>query len=269
MAYRILGDMHTHTLYSRHAYSTIAENVTAASERGLEIYGAADHFSAMLFPEVDVRNYQFFPNQVIWPRVWKGVTVLRACEVDILSLEGRLFGQDVPFDTTIVGHPLKHPSTLYEHVTGSLDYVVASVHNRDFADGASLVETTRMYTDVLEQKKVFILGHTGRSGVPYDLDEVLTCAKEFHKLIEINEHSFDGDASGKHRAACKKIAERCAELGVGISVDSDAHIAVDIGLYPRTTAMLEEIHFPEELIMDRGRDSFLGALEQAGLGVDL
>mgnify|MGYP006929248861 CR=1 FL=1 len=28
MAYRILGDVHTHTLYSRHAYSTIQENLS-------------------------------------------------------------------------------------------------------------------------------------------------------------------------------------------------------------------------------------------------
>ena len=39
MGYTILGDVHTHTLYSRHAYSTIEENVRAAAEAGLEILG--------------------------------------------------------------------------------------------------------------------------------------------------------------------------------------------------------------------------------------
>ena len=34
---RIKCDTHTHTLYSRHAYSTIEENVRAAAERGLEL----------------------------------------------------------------------------------------------------------------------------------------------------------------------------------------------------------------------------------------
>lgn len=47
MAYRILGDVHTHTLYSRHAYSTIQENVRAASAAGLEILGSTDHLSSI------------------------------------------------------------------------------------------------------------------------------------------------------------------------------------------------------------------------------
>ena len=43
-------DIHTHTLYSRHAYSTVRENVLAARDAGLELLGIADHFSDMLFP---------------------------------------------------------------------------------------------------------------------------------------------------------------------------------------------------------------------------
>lgn len=30
-------DVHTHTLYSRHAYSTIAENIHEAAKNGLEL----------------------------------------------------------------------------------------------------------------------------------------------------------------------------------------------------------------------------------------
>ena len=265
MGYRILGDVHNHTLYSRHAYSTIAENVAGAKAAGLELLGSADHFSSMLFPEQHIRNFQYFTNMDSWPRVWDGVCVLRACEADILSLDGKLFGQDIPVTENIVGHPDHRGGNLFERVTEGLDYVVASVHNRDFADGATLAQTTGMYLSVLENPKVFILGHTGRSGVPYDHDEVLLRAKELHKLIEINEHSFDLDPDGRCRKSCSAIAERCAELGVGIAVSSDAHIACDLGKYAHVEDMLEEIHFPEELIMDRGRDVFLAELATAGV----
>ena len=88
MSYTIAGDIHTHTLFSRHAYSTIAENVAAARAAGLEVLGSADHFSCMLFPEQHIRNFQFFINQGVWPRVWDGVTVLRGMEADIVSLSG-------------------------------------------------------------------------------------------------------------------------------------------------------------------------------------
>ena len=32
-------DVHTHTIYSRHAYATILENVRAAKEAGLSLLG--------------------------------------------------------------------------------------------------------------------------------------------------------------------------------------------------------------------------------------
>ena len=50
-------DTHTHTLYSRHAYSTVRENVIAARDAGLELLGITDHFSDMLFP-VRLREYK-------------------------------------------------------------------------------------------------------------------------------------------------------------------------------------------------------------------
>lgn len=91
MSYRIAGDLHTHTLFTRHAYSTIAENVAAARAAGLEVLGSADHFSPMLFDEPTIKNFQFFINQRIWPREWDGVTLLRGAEVDIVDLDGTLF----------------------------------------------------------------------------------------------------------------------------------------------------------------------------------
>ena len=265
MPYQILGDVHTHTFFSRHAYSTIQENVEAAAAAGLELLGSTDHFSCMLFPEQHVRNFQYFINLGTWPRAWHGVTLLRGCEVDILGLKGELFGQDIVVDEDITGRKLAERCTLFDRVTSGMDYLVASVHNREFAKDASLAQATEMYVRALENPKVFILGHTGRSSVPYDLDEVLTCAKERHKLIELNEHSLGLDEDGRYHTVCGKIAQRCAELDVGVAVNSDAHMAWQIGRYDNVTAMLEEIHFPEELIMNRSREPFLRELAAAGI----
>ena len=265
MALSIKTDIHTHTLFTRHAYSTIAENVAAARAAGLELLGSSDHFSSMLFPEQHLRNFQFFLNQVVWPREWDGVTLLRAAEADIVSLEGGLFGQDIPCADDITTERATRGYTLYERVSGRVDYLIASVHDRSFTRDASTAQTTDMYVRVLGNPRVFVLGHTGRSGVPFDLDEVLNVAKQQHKLIEINEHSLEGDRTGNTVSACRRIAERCAELGVGISVSSDAHMAHHIGRYPNTTSMLEEINFPQELIMNRDRNTLLTALADAGV----
>ena len=265
MALEIKTDIHTHTMFSRHAYSTLAENVAAARAAGLEVLGSSDHVSTMLFPAPHLRNFQFFTNQIIWPRTWDGVTLLRAAEVDIVSIEGRLYGQGVICENNIMTDSRSHGDTLFHRVTRQLDYLVASVHDRGFARDASIAQATEMYLNVLAEPRVFVLGHTGRAGVPYDLDEVLLAAKASHKLIEVNEHSLEGDHAEATTNTCRHIAERCAELGVGISVSSDAHMAYLIGKYPTTMAMLEEIHFPEELIMNRDRKTLLNALAEAGV----
>ena len=265
MPYKIAADIHTHTLYSQHAYSTILENVKAAQDAGLEVLGSADHLSCMTAAELDLRNYQFFINQSIWPRMWDNLLLLRGAEVDILSLDGKLFGQDVPVENNITGHPYKYDHTLFELCAEGLDYLVASVHRNDFADGATIAQTTEMYIRALENPKVFVLGHTGRSSVPFDIDEVVLAAKAKHKLIEINEHSLESDSQGRSVKACRKIAERCAELGVGITVSTDAHIAPAIGKFDLTQNFLEEIHFPQELIVGKSRAALLDEMRAAGV----
>ena len=83
---RITCDVHTHSLYSRHAYSTVEENVRAASERGYELLGITDHFSSMLYDQQTIKNFQFFMNTSIWPETWHGVRLLHAPRLILLIL---------------------------------------------------------------------------------------------------------------------------------------------------------------------------------------
>lgn len=259
-------DIHTHTLYSMHAYSTISENVSWAAERGLQVLGSADHLSAMTTPAPDdIRSFQFFVNQGIWSRTWNGVTVLRGAEVDIVGLKGELFGQDTYPEANIVGDRFGKHRTLFDRTVENLDYLVASVHGKDFTHGATPAQTTEMYVGALSDPKVFMLGHIGRAGVPFDMDEVLLAAKAAHKIIEINNHSLEGPADDAHHDICRKIAVRCAELGVGIGVSTDAHIAMDIGRFDNARTMLDEIHFPRELIVTRDRETLLTEMAAAGV----
>ena len=224
MPYLLSCDIHTHTMFSAHAYSTIEENVYWAAERGLQVLGSADHLSSMVTAcPNDLRSYQFFINQDIWPRIWSGVLVLRGAEADIVSLDGSLFGEDTPVTLDIAGDSYSRQHSLFDLVTRNLDYLVASVHNPQIAEGATLAQTTEMYINALEHPKVFMLGHTGRSGVPFDIDEVLLAAKAKHKIIEINNHSLEHGVDTEHWAVCRKIAERCE--GLPVSAESTATTA--------------------------------------------
>ncbi|MBM6774680.1 phosphatase [Olsenella profusa] len=266
-------DVHTHTLYSRHAYSTLRENVLAAHEAGLELLGVTDHFSDMLFPNTDLhhadlRDYQHFINMGIWPRTWEGVRLLHGAEADIRTLDGRLFGQDIEVTETITGARYRTPRSLFDRATSSCDYVIASVHYKDFAKDATIEQTTQMYLGALAQPKVLVLGHTGRAGVPFDVREVVGEAACRGKLIEINEHSLEGTGGSGHTwTSCREIARACAEQGCQVVVNTDAHVSHAVGRTPTALAMLEEIGFPQELIATRSAEAFLAAMAGAGLEV--
>ena len=266
-------DVHTHTLFSRHAYSTVRENVLAARDAGLELLGITDHFSDMLFPgadleHADMRDYQHFLNTTVWPRTWEGVRLLRGAEADLRALDGRLYGQDIPVTEEITGAPVRKEATLYDRVVANCDYVIASVHLRDFVHEATVAQTTEMYVRALSQPKVLVIGHAGRAGVPFDVREVVGEAARQNKLIEINSHSLAARRrEGRTWQSCRKIAEACAELGCQVAVNSDAHICAEVGGVSAALEMLEGIGFPQELIATRSAEAFLAAMEAAGLRV--
>ncbi len=257
---RIACDVHTHTLFSRHAYSTLEEDVRAASAQGLELLGVTDHFSCMLFEQQTLKNFQHFINTSVWPREWMGVRVLHGCEADIVDAEGHLFGWDIPVGANIT-EERRRESTLKEKCFAACDYVIASIHRNDFCDAATRAQNTQMYINALQDPKVLILGHVGRSGVDFELDPVIEAARDLGKLVEINESSISDPLKAKKSLGrCEEVARRCAELGCMVSFGSDAHVAPQVGRYARTKKLLESVNFPKELVACGSAEKFLSLL---------
>lgn len=252
---KIKTDTHTHTLASGHAYSTIEENLRAGKEQGLELVGITDHFSSFFVPSTDFACFGFFINKKALPEVWHGVRLLFGAEVDIVDLKGNLFGHDL-----YIPYPNKNgvKLTYEEGILNRLDYLIASVHYKDFAANSTVVENTELYIKALEHENVKILGHIGRSGLEFDIDEVVKAAKSLNKMIEINEASFGHGETVRER--CLKVALACAKYGTKIAVNSDAHSSFEIGKYPNTEHFLDEIDFPVELIGNRDAETFLSMI---------
>ena len=252
---KIKTDTHTHTLASGHAYSTIEENLRAGKEQGLELVGITDHFSSFFVPSTDFACFGFFINKKALPEVWHGVRLLFGAEVDIIDLKGNLFGHDL-----YIPYPNKNGGklTYEEGILNRLDYLIASVHYKDFAANSTVVENTELYIKALEHENVKILGHIGRSGLEFDIDEVVKAAKSLNKMIEINEASFGHGETVRER--CLKVALACAKYGTKIAVNSDAHSSFEIGKYPNTEHFLDEIDFPVELIGNRDAETFLSMI---------
>ena len=206
-------------------------------------------------PSTDFACFGFFINKKALPEVWHGVRLLFGAEVDIIDLKGNLFGHDL-----YIPYPNKNgvKLTYEEGILNRLDYLIASVHYKDFAANSTVVENTELYIKALEHENVKILGHIGRSGLEFDIDEVVKATKSLNKMIEINEASFGHGETVRER--CLKVALACAKYGTKIVVNSDAHSSFEIGKYPNTEHFLDEIDFPVELIGNRDAETFLSMI---------
>ena len=103
---RLLADLHTHTVASGHAFSTVTELATAAAAKGLELIAITDHGPAV----PGGAHAWFFWNSKAIPGTLSGVRILKGCEANVADTEN---GLDLPdeilsiLDIVAVGlHPL-------------------------------------------------------------------------------------------------------------------------------------------------------------------
>ena len=82
----ILLDVHTHTVASGHAFSSLQEMVHAAAEKGLQILGITEHAPGI--PGTCAPIY--FRNLHVVPRQMYGVELLLGAELNILDYEGHI-----------------------------------------------------------------------------------------------------------------------------------------------------------------------------------
>lgn len=234
---KILFDTHTHTMASTHAYSTVTENARYAAEIGMEAIAVTDHAPAI----PDGAHPWHFHNLKAIPREINGVKILYGAEVNILDLAGNI--------------------DLEEDILSKLDVVNASIHRPCYRDyGAK--DNTSAYEAVVKNPVIDIICHSGSPDMAYDYEKIIALAKENNKLMEINNHSFF--VRKQSIPNCKRIAEICKRMEVGIVVSSDAHYFTEIGDYTFALEMLREISFPEKLIMNRSLKAFEDFMESKG-----
>lgn len=219
-------DLHCHTISSGHAYSTISENIDEAAKCGLEFLGMSDHA-----PNMPGASHLFhFYNLKAIPKEIKGVKVLKGIEANIIDYNGNI---DIPAD-----------------LAEKLDYVIASMHPPCVAFG-SIEENTNAVIKAMESKHIKVIGHPDDSRYPLDYEKIVKAAKENDVLLEVNNSSLNPDG---YRAGAldnyKIMLSLCKKYKVKVILGSDAHICYAVGKFPNCEKVLEEIDFPNELVIN-------------------
>lgn len=238
---KILADIHTHTIASGHAYSTITENIKAASEKGLKLIATTDHTEGMPggAHAFHFANLRSLPDEI------DGVKILRGAEANIIDYEGHL---DVD-----------------EELLGELDMAIASFHPPciDFAD----VETvTRGLEKVMQNPYISIIGHPGDSRYPLDFERIVKMAKATGTLLEVNNASLKPTSFRPGvRESLIELLTYCKAYEMPVVLGSDAHHMSVVGGFEESITLLEELDFPETLVLNTNPEALVDFISQKRL----
>lgn len=221
-----LLDIHTHTIVSGHAYNTLYEMAKAASDRGLALFGSSDHAPAM----PGSCHEMYFCNFSCLPKELYGVRLLMGCELNILDYSGRV---DLP-----------------ERLLKRLDYGIASIHDLCYQVG-SREQNTAAVIGAMKNPYVQIIGHPDSSQIPLDYEALVLAAREHHVLLEVNNSSLKPTSPRPGASEnYKTMLSLCRTYNVPIVVNSDAHCARDAGQHSFAMKLINELEFPEELVVN-------------------
>ena len=228
--YHIDVETHSHTIVSKHAYSTMQENIKATRDAGMRGLCMTNHAPAIPDApgEVHFTCLKFLPGEI------EGIRFFKGAEANIIDYKGTV---DLP-----------------NTVLAMLDWVIASIHV-PCLPRTSLKNITEAYLRVLENPYVHCLGHIGQTYYLCDYEAVVKKAKEENKIIELNNSSLAGVRPGS-KELCTRVASLCKQYGTRVAVCADAHDASRIGDYKLVYQMLNEVNFPEELIVNRSLKAF-------------
>lgn len=226
-------DVHTHTVMSGHAYSTVQEMAMEASRRGLDILGITEHA-----PELPgACDPIYFRNLHVVPREMYGVRLMMGAELNILNHQG-----DISLD-----------EDYYRH----LDLRIAGIHSLCWK-GGTREENTEGMVRVLRNPWVQIISHPGDGTADLDFEPIVLASGESRTLLEINNSSLVPlRKKDSARANNLKILRLCRRHGVPVILGSDAHISFSIADYRYLWELLDETDFPAELVMNDKPDEFL------------
>lgn len=219
-------DVHTHTIASGHAFSTLQEMAKAAAEKGLKLLGITEHSPGIPGSCDPI----YFRNLHVVPRQMYGIELMLGAEINILDGEG-----NIDFD---------------EFYLKMLDLRIAGIHSLCYKQG-TVEENTNGMIKVISNPYINIISHPGDGTAKLHFEPIVIASKEHHTLLEINNSSLK-PCRNKPEARDNnlEIIRLCKKYDVPVILGSDAHISFDIAEYGYTLQLLAETDFPEMLIMN-------------------
>ena len=234
----ILVDLHTHSIASGHAYSTITENAQAASRRGLELLGITDHGPSL----PGAPHLYHFGNLKVIPDEIYGVKILPGVEANIINHEGEL---DIPV----------------RYLT-QLRLVLVGLHVISYPGGTS-EQNTQAFIKAMENPYTDMMVHPGRPDFELDLERIAHASAQLNIPVELNDSSLSTiTAKSEARKNCSCFARYVAQYKGPVILGSDAHFWDRVGEFSYALDLVRESGISEQQILNTSPVRVLDYLEK-------
>lgn len=227
-------DLHTHTVTSGHAYSTVDEMARGAFKKGIKLIAITDHGPKM---PGGAHKY-YFGNFAIVPDELYGVRIIKGVEANILD-EGKL--------------------DLDNEILNRLDFVSAGIHS---LTGHSLInkdDYTNATVQAMRNPYLDMITHPVQKEYPLDLEKVAAAAAQNEVILELNASSYNpkkGYIRGIRQESLK-LLKLANKYGFKIAINSDAHFCSEIGEYANLDFIFKDKNFDKKFIINRSLDSIM------------
>lgn len=228
-------DLHTHTVLSGHAFSTMQENVKGAKKNGVSLLAITDHGPAMLGSACDV----YFRCGRRIPKVIDGVRVLFGVEANIINEDSEL---DLPDD-----------------ILKKLDIVIVGLHGKCGYNDQGIEKNTEVLINAMKNQYVKIISHPYNNVLKVDIEKVTRAAIENKVLLELNASYFVEEKMNKQEIwdGIKTMVKILKENNQKILINSDAHSAFEIGRFEKVIAKFKELGISKKDILNNNKKAIL------------
>ena len=236
----IIADMHMHTIVSKHAYSTIKENMDVARDRGMKYIGITEHYYND-GTDIERKNEvvrTVYANRI--NRLAEDVKIISSFEFNL----NQPWYDEAKMDV-LKWRPIGLHSWFVDFETLTLDGLY------DLFVQSHKEHRTNVFVHI--EREIHKLNHCKHSHLDDDVmrfyRNLVQYAKDNDIILEVNESSIVTN-EGNNVARMVYWLNLAKDLGVKISIGSDAHYCNEVADFRHCITMLNKIGYPKELIIN-------------------
>ena len=231
----ILGDYHTHTVYS-HGKGSVEDNVKAAVSRGLKAVAITDHGFGHLLYNVRKSDFKYFLEDVEKCREkYPQIEVLAGVEANFISVDGDV---DLPqkarerLDIAVCGYHNFAAGGIFSFFGFTLPRLMPWKNHKE-----NIVKNTEAYIKAMDKHDIDFISHP-MYGIKVDLKAVGEVARELGVFLELN---------GKRINMTDDEILMLKGMGCTFIVNSDAHSPSRVGEFSKPMAVVERLKLHDNI----------------------